>query len=430
MAAQWPGRSFPAVLALLLALTGCATGSREAVRGPVVAAPEQGIATAAPAPDQPGDQPKQNQIALLMPMRGTNAPVGQSIVNAANMALLDVRDQNARLLVYDTTDGAAVAASRAIADGAALFIGPLLAADVRAVKPLAEAAGIPILTPSNDAALAGGGTYVLGFQPSQAVERVIGFARSRGLSQFAALIPAGEYGQRASAAFMRSVQGSGGRVVAVETFPRDPKKLTAAVRRLTDYQARVARATQKGLVRPDGTVAPVQERLDPVRFHALLIADNGRIAAAFQPLLSQYGASAKQRVQLLGTELWSSEPGLARLETMHGSWFASVPDSRFDQLASRYRSRFGSAPSRLASLAYDAMLLVNSLSGDWAPGERFPREKLDDPEGFIGTDGVFRFNAAGVAERGLEVREVTAGGFITISPAPASLARPSGEQLN
>jgi hypothetical protein len=45
---------------------------------------------------------------------------------------------------------------------------------------------------------------------------------------------------------------------------------------------------------------------------------------------------------------------------------------------------------------------------------------LDDPAGFAGIDGVFRFNAYGVAERGLEVQQVGQGGTSIISPAPKS----------
>ena len=41
---------------------------------------------------------------------------------------------------YDTATGAAAAAQRAIAEGAQLILGPLLADDVRAVAPIARAA--------------------------------------------------------------------------------------------------------------------------------------------------------------------------------------------------------------------------------------------------------------------------------------------------
>ena len=47
-----------------------------------------------------------------------------------------------------------------------------------------------------------------------------------------------------------------------------------------------------------------------------------------------------------------------------------------------------------------------------------PVRALRDSTGFAGVDGAFRFDGDGIAERALEVREVTATGSIVVSPAP------------
>ena len=105
------------------------------------------------------------------------------------------------------------------------------------------------------------------------------------------------------------------------------------------------------------------------------------------------------------------------------AWFAAAPDSRFRQLVTRYRDRYGRAPVRLASLGYDSMLLTISASRKWDPRRRFPVNLITDPEGFVGVDGVFRFGRDGVAQRGLEVRQVTASGTSVVSPAPSTFNR-------
>lgn len=407
----------------LLAVAGCAGGNGRRAPEAVPEAPPPAPVVQAPRID-PG--PPQHRVALLVPTTGGNAAVGQSIANAANMALLDSNDRNVKLTVYNTATGAAAAASRAVAEGNKIFLGPLLSPDVRAVQGIAASAGVPVLAFSNDAALAGGNTYIMGFQPQQSVARVVAFARSRGVENFAALVPAGDYGQRASTAFVRAVQANGGKVTAIETYPRDPRRLAAAARRVTNYEARVAKVAQAGVVRADGTVAPVQQRLGPVAFQALLIADSGNVAPRFLPALQQFGASG---VRLLGTELWNSEPGLAGVQAMHGSWFAAVPDNRYQQLAARYRARFGGQPSRLASMGYDGVLLVNSIGARWKIGDPFPRATLGDDEGFAGIDGIFRFRN-GIAERGLEVQQIGPGGFSTVSPAPRAFRSTQVSAIN
>lgn len=418
---QVPGRLSVLRRWAALGLAAFAAACSTPQPAPVLRTPLPPVVRPEPVKPPPLPQADQNRVALLAPLTGPNAAVGQSIANAANMALLDAGDKRVNLRVYDTGPGAGAAAQRAIAEGARLFLGPLLAGDVREVQGIASANNVPVLSFSNDASLAGGGVYVLGFQPAQAIVRVVSYARGRGVDRFAALAPSGVYGQRAATAFVRAVEASGGRSVAMATYGREPAKMIAAARAVTAYDERTKAAGQKVAIRPDGSVAPVSARLAPVPFQALMIADSGQVAAQFLPVLSRFGAQPGT-VVLLGTELWATEPGLVRLAGLNGALFASVPDDRFRSLAARYRERFGSQPSRLASLGYDAMLLVNSLAGSWKLGAAFPRSALNDPEGFAGIDGAFRFAGNGVVERALAVHQIGPGGFATVAAAPKSFA--------
>ncbi|TRW16763.1 penicillin-binding protein activator [Glacieibacterium frigidum] len=401
-------------IAIALLVSGC---TRPAARVATVNAPPP-VERPVEAPVAPPVAAPQNRVALLVPLSGANAAVGQSIANAANMALLESGERRINLRIYDTAGGAAAAASKAVNEGARLFLGPLLAGDVRAVQGVASANSVPVLSFSNDAALAGEGTYVLGYQPGQSIARVVQYARGRGAVRFAALIPDGVYGQRAANAFLRAVEASGGRVVSVVNYARTPAKLLAAARSVTDYDRRMARAAKAPALRPDGSVAPIASRLPPVGFQALLIADSGPVAAAFGPALTQYGAGG---VLVLGTELWNNEPAIRNARGLQGAVFASVADGRFAALSGRYREKFGGTPSRLASFGYDSVLLVNSLADRWPVGQPFPRALLAAPDGFAGIDGVFRFTGAGIADRGLEVQRIAGGTITTVQAAPKTL---------
>ena len=171
---------------------------------------------------------QRNRVALLVPLTGPNAAVGESISNAANMAVLDTGGKTIRVTMYDTATGAAAAAQKAVAEGNRLILGPLLADDVRIVAPIARAARVPVVTFSNDVGVAGNGVYVMGFAPAQSIERVVAYARSKGATKFAGLVPSGLYGQRSSTAFLRSVEAAGGQVVSLQTFDRSAGSITAA----------------------------------------------------------------------------------------------------------------------------------------------------------------------------------------------------------
>jgi branched-chain amino acid transport system substrate-binding protein len=368
----------------LIALAGCMPRAERPVREPPP--PEE---ETVPVP-LPGDETR-NRVAVLVPITGANASVGQSIANAANLALLDTGGQRVRITVYDTAKGAAAAANEALAEGNGLFLGPLLAEDAAAIAPIARRGRVPVISFSNDVSVAGNGVYIIGFNPAQSIDRVVAHARAQGMQRFAGLIPDGVYGRRASQALIGSVERAGGRMVAMQTYARSPAAMNAAIGRLN---------AQSG-------------------YDAVMIADNGRIAMQAAPVIRR-GPSKQARI--LGTELWNTETGLGGQAALGGAWFASPSDTRFNQLRTRYRARYGTNPYRLASLGYDAVLLAIRLSGnEWKIGRTFPASALRQKDGFTGVDGAFRFRD-GIAERALEVKQVNANGFSTVSPAATGFA--------
>ena len=375
-----------AAVLLSAALAACQVVPREPTR-PV------------PPPQRPQDQPdpgqlppdeERNRVAVLVPLSGPNAGVGESLANAANLALLDTGGQRIRITIYDTAKGGAVAAANeALAQGNRLFLGPLLAEDVRQNAGTARRADVPVLAYSNDTDVAGNGVYLMGFTPGQSISRVVEHARSQGAVRFAALIPQGLYGQRASQAMIEAVERTGGRMIAMQTFDRTPAAARAAVARLNAQGS----------------------------YDAVLIADSGQIAAAAATALK---ASAARNARILGTELWAAETNLSATRALHGAWFASPSDAMFNQFRTRYRARYGAAPYRLSSLGYDSVLLAVRVGADWRVGRDFPERALTDPGGFVGVDGVFRFGRDGVAERALQVQQVNSNGLSVVSPAPKS----------
>jgi hypothetical protein len=139
------------------------------------------------------------------------------------------------------------------------------------------------------------------------------------------------------------------------------------------------------------------------------------VALQVAPVVRKNGGAT---ARLLGTELWNTDTALAATPVLRGAWFASVSDTLYRQLATKYRARYGNAPFRLSSLGYDAVLLTVRIAQDWKPGTPFPNARLRDAGGFSGIDGAFRFNRTGVAERALEVNEVGAGAISVIDAAP------------
>ncbi|MCW3837361.1 penicillin-binding protein activator [Sphingomonas canadensis] len=378
-----------ATLGLAFLAAACAGGARivpESRPAAPVAVPRPAPAPITNALPQDAER---HRVALLVPLSGPNAAVGKSLQNATQLAILDTKSETVRITTYDTAlpGGAAAAASAAIADGARLILGPLLAEEAREVAPIAQRARVPVLSFSNDAGVAGRGVYTLGYSPSQSIDRVVRYARASGITQFAGLMPAGLYGDRASTAFLRSVEDSGGVVVGMETYDSRPGSMTTAITKLGRNP-----------------------------FQAVLIAGSGSSAVTATPILRKTAGGKTAR--LLGTELWNADSAIGANAVLNGGWFASVPNKYYRQYATKYRARFGVAPYRLSTMGYDAVLLTVRIAREWRPGTPFPDGRLEARDGFSGLDGAFRFGRDGVAERALEVQEIGAGSTATVSAAP------------
>lgn len=344
------------------------------------------VAACAGRGERPGaaDTKRTNKVAVLVPLSGPDAVVGRALGNAARLAMVDTGTNAFELTLHDSADrGAAAATARAIAGGNDLILGPLRSEDVTAAASVARQARVPVIAFSNDAAAAGPGAYVLGFTPSQAVERVTLQAVGAGARRFAAVVPASTYGERVRLALLATATRAGADVVGIETYA-SPTEARSAVRRLASRN-----------------------------YDALLIGDGGRVAAQVAPL-------APAGARLLGTELWAAGE-LGGTPRLRGAWYAAPTQGRWSQFVQRYRARYGGQiPPRIASLGYDAVLLAVRAARSWPQGRRFPLGAIDERDGFDGVDGLFRFRSDNVAQRAFEVRQVTASGSALVSPAPSS----------
>ncbi|HZU64417.1 MAG TPA: penicillin-binding protein activator, partial [Novosphingobium sp.] len=347
--------------------------------------PAQGSAIALPRDGA------RHRVALLVPLgAGGQAGAGQAIANAATMALLDTNADTIRITTYDTSAGVSAAAARAIADGNKLILGPLFTEETQAVAMAARPARVPVIAFANDAGLAGENLFIMGTPPEQPIARVVRQARAAGVQRFAALIPHGAYGTRASSAMIEAVRANGGTLVGMEGYERTPASVQAAARRLKAH-------------------GPID---------AVLVADEPRVAIDAASVLK----AGNPQLRLLGTDLWTGDAAIARSPLFNGALYAALSDQRYARFAESYKSRYGTAPHRIATLGYDSVLLTLRLARDWPAGGPFPTARLFDHDGFLGLDGVFRFDVADVIQRALEVREVRRTGVAVVSPAPARFA--------
>ena len=333
------------------------------------------------------------RVGMILPLtqNGAPSPIGQALSNAAQMAIGDGGAGDVTLMVLDdrsTADDAASAAQAEVKAGAQIILGPLFAASVRAVSGVAKSANTPVIAFSTDATTASDGVYLLSFLVQTYVDRIVDFAVSKGKKNLAALAPQNDYANAAIDEFKAEASRVGATVVAVER-----------------YQPGEAAAAVGALMR------------DAPNVEAVLIPEQPDALSSVANAIGTAGL----KTQLLGTGVWN-DPRVAALPSMQGAWYSAPDSSGFNAFAKRYRAKYNADPPRLATLSYDAVSLAAALAHT-QNAQRYSPSVLANPSGFNGADGVFRFRANGLNERGLAVVQIIGGGGVeVISPAPKSFA--------
>jgi branched-chain amino acid transport system substrate-binding protein len=332
-------------------------------------------------------------VAMLLPLSGPSAPIGRAMLDAAQMALYDLAGDQLELLTRDTkgtADGAGAAAQDVIGQGAQIILGPLLGAEVQAVKPIAQNAHVPVIAFSTETQLAGDGTYLMGFLPSEEVSRVTAYAHAQGHTRFAVLAPSTPYGQVIADAVKAAVAANGATLARVEFYDPDLNSMASAVKHFA---------------------------AEGVDYDALFLPEGGARLKVLVPQLPYFKIDPDQ-VKFLGTGLWD-DPSLGAEPSLDGGWYAAPAPGAREAFEDRFNTLYRHKPPRLATLGYDAMALVAVLARG-PQGADFSDAAITNPNGFAGLDGIFRFRADGRVQRGLAVLEVQHNGDNIIDPAPQS----------
>ncbi|WP_018149266.1 penicillin-binding protein activator [Henriciella marina] len=325
------------------------------------------------------------RIGVLLPFSHPNSGVreeAEGMLAGIEMALFDHGAENMLILPKDTAGSQSQTVSMAesaLREGADVILGPLFGTNIAALNRQGVTSETQVIGFSNDSNVAGGNTWLASITPEEEVAALVDHAVSQGYRQFAYFGPQSDIGQRIETALQREATRVGGRVAATGFYP--------ATTQSPDSEARyVANA-----------VNSAQQSGSPV---AILIPERGTQLRRVAPLLSYYGMS--RRAQMMGLSGWD-DTAVWREPSLRGGWFVAPPRDDVQAFNTKFQRIYGRGPSSLAATAYDAASLVTQLGAD---GE-VTRDELASEDGFVGINGLFRFNGQGTTQRRLSVYEIS-----------------------
>jgi ABC-type branched-subunit amino acid transport system substrate-binding protein len=370
------------------------------------------------------------KVAILLPLSGTSANTGRAVLDAATLAIFQAYDPRIQLLPFDTlgnADGARRATREAIAADVSVILGPLFSDASFEASALARAANIPMVSFSNNKEIAGDGVYLLSFMPDEEVKQIISYASSQGYKRFAALIPEGKYGEIVLTSLSQAVAKWGGEITALEVYSPSANGVFQPVRRLANYgerrrayvnETRFLESLGGGMADDILKDMGHLETIGEVPFDAVLVPEGGELLRNLVPLLPFFEVDPA-KIKFLGTGLWDDR-SLIHEPPLKGAWYASSVPEKTEVFYEGFKKVFNYQPPRIATLGFDAMSLIATLSRNEIISKRFSPDAFLNPNGFNGVDGLFRFSNQGLSERKLAIVEIQPSGFRTIQQSPES----------
>ncbi len=378
-----------------------------------------------------------NVIGCLLPLSGPFAIYGQEVLRGLELGLgLLPEGAGGPLsmeLVARDTEGdpqKAIEAMRELKEDekAILVIGPLISRVAEAIVGEAQESGIPIITLSQSEGITSKGEMI--FQNSLAPEDQIRSLVNKvmdemGMSRFAILYPANQYGTYFMNMFWDRVDAKGGEINAVESYDTQSTDFTMEIKKMVGlfYPRPSPDMEEEGgeLEARNPGIEGEESEKEPkpiIDFDAVFIPDSYQGAALIASQLAYHDVVG---VTLLGTNLWNSQE-LVEIagRYVHGAIFPSgfFPGSGYPgvgEFVAQYGSSFGQEPGLLAAMGYDTIRVVKEIlkeSSEQIKTRADLRAALSESRTFKSVTGPMSFDERRRAKRNPLLLTVSGGHFL------------------
>ena len=333
------------------------------------------------------------QVALLVPLSGNAASIGQALQNGFLAGYFESgahADGSQELRVYDlpSEQSAAEAYQRAVADGAEFVVGPLLRRSVEELAAL-PSLPVPVLALNNlrESTERPPGLFQFALAPEDeaitAARRTIADGHSLGV----ALIPDSDWGRRMLQSFVTEFEGRGGQLLEYRYYQPSDQDFSFEIENIMGLALSVDRFNRLRANLGRGL------RFDPRRRGDAEFVFLAAAAPAGRLMKSQLKFHYSGDLPVYATSRIFADDGRSNSD-LNGVGFADTPwtiapQPRIAALPATFDEYWPEGQSlllsRLNAMGYDAYTLVNELhsGGFEAPIEGASGTLLINPQGRV-----------------------------------------------
>ncbi len=377
------------------------------------------------------------KIAVILPFNnkeGNN--VAKDLKHASLMSLFDNKSSNTILQFYNS-DGTYKTAQKlgniAEREDADIIIGPLFKEEVDGLNGV----NIPVISFTTDSSVLSDKIFSIGFLIDQQLQKLVEFSIANNKKNFAVIVPNSVSGRYVYNNLKKYINYYDGNIIEYENFENgNNRSLLNAVKKISAFDDRVAElneAKNELQQKLNSTTDEIEKQTleqelaslskkitisQPKYDNVFVFADDINDVVMIGSTLLYYDVKPSQ-IQFMGTSQLAN-PVVYKEKAFNGAWFPSITTKYNAKFNKEYKTYFKTEPSKLASLAYDAVALSVNLGAK--KGYIEPSD-ITTPNGWTGINGVFRFRDNGKSERNMDIKQIITGSNIKtkiISPASSN----------
>jgi len=299
------------------------------------------------------------QVAIIMPLSGPEESLGLQYAAMAKQGLTESAKTKLQIHIYDGASASALDESinKILDNGIDIVIGPVYSEATKIATAKLAHIGIPIISLSNNPALATPNTYVFGHAPMRQLETMSNYLLSHGYKNYIILLPDGNYSRSVSQVLEQNILSQGGNHIITEYYSPDQNSMKQAA-----YNAAAA-------------VDHVNENPFEDKKPVIIIADDSRALAHLLPHMQHYQLDKKAIIAGdgrldLGGELANIDIMFTGSENLLKVRVPLLASARADAISATHPHNVNAMRSDIKHLslmhilAYDAGKVVATAIGD------------------------------------------------------------------
>tara|TARA_Y100000741_G_C18243427_1_gene554535 strand:+ start:14 stop:1168 length:1155 start_codon:yes stop_codon:yes gene_type:complete len=305
------------------------------------------------------------KLGLLVPITGSNAYIGKSIIKATRMAVNKINYPNLIIIPKDTGSNpnqTLLSANEFKDEGINLVIGPVFQDNLIFLDQLNE---MTFLSLTNKNYKNPKNVISAGINAESQINTINNFLKNENLNNTLILIPDNDFKNEIDHA-LKNIKINYKKKSYYDT---SPTKITKQIQKFTNYDKRkqnlkdeINRLEKSNDNNKENKIEELKKKdtLGKIRYDSVVICDFDENLISIATSLLYSDVSSK-KIKFITLNQWF-DPRLTREKSIHPLYFPSISRNKFNNFKDDFKNTYNEEPTHLSLISYDLIGLIYYLA--------------------------------------------------------------------